>query len=69
MIPEEQAHPLGPTVGLTNDVLFSHIETEVNIRVAATQADDADLDLFIWALPEETPRQTKARVVLRRFVA
>ena len=45
MIPEEQAHPLGPTVGLTNDVLFSHIETEVNIRVAATQADDAQVDL------------------------
>ena len=71
MIPKEQAHLLGPTVGITKDVPFSPMETKVNIRVATTQADDVevDLDLAIWALPEETPNHTKAWVGLRRFAA
>ena len=40
MIPEEQAHSLGPTVGLTKDEPFSHMEAKANTRVAATQAND-----------------------------
>ena len=60
VIPEEQVHLLGPTIDLTKDVLCSPMEVKVNARVAATQADDAEVDLAIWALPEETLKQTKA---------
>ena len=44
----------GPTVGLTKDVAFSLLEVNVDTRVAATQADDAEVDLSTWALPNET---------------
>ena len=60
VIPEEQAHPIGPTVGLTKDVPFSPMEAKVNTGVAATQADDTEVDFAIWALPEETHKQTAA---------
>ena len=40
VIPEEQAHPLGPTVGFIKDVLFSPIEAKVATRIAAARADD-----------------------------
>ena len=39
VIPEERAHSIVPTVGLTKDVPFSHMEVKANTRVAATQAD------------------------------
>ena len=45
VISGEQAHPLGPTVGLTDDVPFSPMESKANTRVAVTQADDAQVDL------------------------
>ena len=57
----------GPTVGLTKDVAFSPLEVNVDTRVAATQADDAKVDLSTWALPNETLAQSKVREVLRRF--
>ena len=61
--------PRVPTVGLTKDVPFSRLEANADTRVAATQADDAKVDLTTWALPDETIEQSKAREVLRRFAA
>ena len=57
----------GPTVGLTKDVAFSPLEVNVDTRAAATQADDVEVDLSTWALPNETLLQSKAWDVLRRF--
>ena len=54
VIPEEQAHPIGPTVGLTKDVPFSPMEAKVNTRVIVIQADDAEVDLSIWTPSEES---------------
>ena len=45
---------MDPTVGLGKDVPFSPLEANFNTQVAATQADDAEVDLSIWALPDET---------------
>ena len=36
-------------------------------RAKAAVADDAGIELAYWALPNETPEQTKARVRLRNF--
>ena len=59
--------PKGPTVGLTKGVSFSPLEANANTRVAAIQVDDAEVDLFIWALPDETIEQSKAYEALRWF--
>ncbi len=56
------------TVGLTRDIAFSPMEERVETRVAAAQADDAEVDLSNWAMPNETPEQAAARNVLRRLV-
>ena len=59
-----------PTVaGLTKNITFTPMEDNVTTRIAASQADDAQIDLSIWALPNETPEQANAREVLRRFAA
>ena len=55
--------------GLTKNIAFTPIEDKVTTRVAASQADDAQIDVSIWALPNETPEQANAREVLRRFAA
>ena len=57
VIPEEQAHSLGPNVSLIKGVPFSPMEAKVNTRVAVTQTYDMGVDLA------ETPDQTKAQVV------
>ena len=49
--------------------LFTHMEMKVNTMVDATQADDTEVDLAIFSPLEETPEQTKAQVVSRRFIA
>ena len=36
-------------------------------RPKAARADDADVELEYWALPNETPKQTLARTCLRKF--
>jgi hypothetical protein len=43
------------------------MEVKASTRVGAAQADDAEVDLSAWALPEETIEQAKARNVLRHF--
>ena len=48
------------TSGLTRDIKFSSLEANVSTRVAATQADEAEVDLLVWALPNETPLQARA---------
>ena len=60
---------LGPMVGLTKEVPFSPLEARADTRVMAAQADDAEVDLSTWAMPDETPVQTHARQVLRKVVA
>ena len=45
------------------------MEANIDTRATAAQADDAQVDLSTWALPDETPEQAKAREVLRRFAA
>ena len=62
-------HDMSPTQGLTQDVPFASMEAKMDTRATATQADDAQVDLSTWALPNETPEQAKAREVLRRFAA
>ena len=53
--------------GRTLGVPFTPLESNIQGRAEATQADDAEVDLSPWRLANETPRQTKARQVLRRF--
>jgi hypothetical protein len=36
-------------------------------RAKAAVADDAGIELSYWALPNETPIQTKARIILRNL--
>ena len=55
------------TFGSTQDIKFSSLEANVSTRVAATQADEAEVDLLVWALPNETPLQARARATLRNF--
>ncbi len=56
-----------PTVGLTWDVAFTPMEAKATTCIAATQADDAEVDLSAWALPGETLEQAWARDMLQRF--
>jgi len=55
-----------PMAGLTRDIPFSSMEVKALTRIGAAQADDAEVDLLAWALPEETIEQANARIVLRR---
>ena len=47
-------------VGKTDDVPFTPLEGNVD---TAAQADDAEVDLSTWALPDETQEQAAARQV------
>ena len=66
--PFPEVSVLGSMVGFSNDVPLLPLEANVTTWVAATQADDSEVDLSIWALPNETIEQSKAREVLRQFV-
>jgi hypothetical protein len=70
----KQSHPLevessfsAPMMGLTCDVPFSSMEIKASTCVGAAQADDAEVDLSVWALPDKTDEQMHARNVLWRF--
>ncbi len=54
-------------VVLTSEIPFSPLELKEASQAGAAKADDEDIDLSIWALPNETKAQRDARVVLRRF--
>ena len=56
-------------VGLTMDIPFSPLERDTESKITAATVDDAEVNLSQWALPNETEKQAKARVVLRRFAA
>ena len=43
------------------------MEGKAMTRVAAAQADDAEVDLSAWALPGETLEEARARDVLRHL--
>jgi len=51
-------------VGFTRDIPFSPMEVKASTRLGAAQADDAEVDLLAWALPDETNKQANARNVL-----
>lgn len=53
--------------GLSSNVPFTPLEQKTSTRVAAAQADDAEVDLTAWASPGETAEEAKAREILRRF--
>ena len=53
--------------GLSSDVPFTPPEQKASTRVAAAQADDAEVDLTAWASPDETAEEAKAHKILRRF--
>ncbi len=53
--------------GLSSDVPFIPLEQKASTRVAAAQADDAEVDLTAWASPDETAEEAKAHEILRRF--
>eukprot|EP00804_Cyclotella_cryptica_P005665 CCRYP_000031-RA/>CCRYP_000031-RA protein AED:0.42 eAED:0.37 QI:0/0/0/1/1/1/2/0/485 len=57
-----------PHVGLMSAVKFSPMEQRAAVRLHAAMSDDREVDLTTWAMPDETPEQTEAREVLRRFV-
>ena len=65
--PSNKLPVMGPTAWLAKDVPFSLLEANVNTQVAANQADDTEVDLSIWALPDGTIEQSEAPEVLRRF--
>jgi hypothetical protein len=54
-------------VGCTTDIPFTPLEDKATTRIAAAQADDAEVDLSAWSHPGETPVEAKARETLRRF--
>ncbi len=43
------------------------MDVKASTHVGAAQANDAEVDLSAWALPDETDEQVRARNVLRRF--
>jgi hypothetical protein len=70
--PRTQAPLFGiksPTVGMTKDVSFCPSRTRLSVRLQAAMADDREVDLTTWDLPDETLEQAHACKVLRRFVA
>jgi hypothetical protein len=54
-------------VGFTRDIPFSPMEIKASTCLGAAQADDAEVDLLAWALPDEMNEQANARNVLRRL--
>ncbi len=58
-----------PMAGLTCDVLFSSMEIKASTCVGAAQANDAEVDLSAWALPDKTDEQVRVRNVVQCFVA
>ena len=53
--------------GLSSNVPFTPLEQKTSTRVAAAQADDAEVDLTAWASPDETAEEAKAREILGWF--
>jgi hypothetical protein len=64
--PDEESG--GGSRGFISDIPFSPLEVNATTRVAAAQADDAEVDLLAWSSPSETEEEAHARVILRRFV-
>ena len=56
----------GLVIGKTKDIPFSPLEKTADVRMEAACADDAEIDLSTWALPNETIAQSKARACLRQ---
>jgi hypothetical protein len=54
-------------LGFTRDVPFSPLKEKVTTRVADAQADNVEVDLLAWSLPQETAEEAKARVILCNF--
>ena len=46
---------------------FTPLEELAEVRAEASCPDDAEIDLSIWASPQETQEQAEACSVLRRF--
>ena len=69
---KNKASPLdttpGVVVGLTCDVRVTAIEARVDTRVAAAQADDTQVDLSIWALPNDTSEVAHAKKMSCNFL-
>ena len=63
--PDEESQ--GGFRGFIGDIPFSPLEVNATTRVAAAQADDAEVDLSAWSSPSETEEEAHARVILRRF--
>lgn len=59
----------GACQGLTSHVPMGALEREVDAKLAAVTADDAEVDLAQWTLSSKTQEESRARVVLRRLVA
>ena len=55
--------------GLTSYIRFSPLEIEVESKLSAATADDAEVDQKYWAVLGENMEESRAREVLRRFVA
>ena len=68
-LPVEAPSLKGAIHGLTADVPVGALKQEADTKLAAATADDAEVDLTQWALPAETPEESRARAVLRRFAA
>jgi len=62
--PDEESR--GGSRGFIGDIPFSHLEVNATTRVAAAQANDAEVDLSAWSSPSETEEEAHARVILRR---
>ena len=68
-LPVEAPSLKGVIPGLTANVPVGALEQEADAKLAAATADDGEVDLTQWALPAETPEESRARAVLRRFAA
>ena len=61
------ADPPPGVPGLTRDVPYSPLETELDVRAGVALPDDREVDLDTWAIPGETREEAKARAVLQKF--
>jgi hypothetical protein len=65
---EFTVEPRPGDTGFTTDVPYTPLEEKATTRIAAAQADDAEVDLSAWSSPSETVEEARARETLRRFV-
>ena len=56
-------------VGLTDSIPFLELEYDVESKLAAATADDAEADRSQWSFAGETSRQAQTRKVLRHLAA